>query len=129
MGRRALGLFAAAWFVLALQPCAAAMEQLSGCLHCPTPQVEQMAMHHDHNVVKDDCASLQAQCGEPGDINVDGRTGKLKVKDVVELPVAITAHAAEFAGDVATSTLCVPDPPHLKGNPQPLYLLNCVYLD
>ncbi len=124
-------MFAAVWVVLALQPCAAALEKVTGCVHCPTQQVEQMAMHHDHDVIEDkaDCASLPAQCGEPGDISFDGRTGQLKVKDIVELPVAIAATTDVFVSDVAASTICATDPPNLQGNPRPLYILNCVYLD
>lgn len=127
---RILGLFTAVWLNLALQPCAMALEQDHDCPHCPPAHEQEMAGHHGHGAAADEapCASMQAPCGDLEDVSLDGRGGQLKVKDVVEAPVAITGDLVEPFADICSYAYSSTDLPLLKGQSPPLHVLNCVYL-
>lgn len=129
-GYPALGLFAAVWLNLALQPCAMALEADHDCPHCPPAHEHEMAAHHNHGEAKAEapCASMQSQCGELDDASLDGRTGQLKVKDAFELPLAIVHDPAAPA--IAAAKRChqsTGPPPHAGSSP-PRHVLFCVYL-
>ena len=131
-GRRALGLFAAVWLNLALQPCAMAFEvgDDHDCPHCPPAQtLEHGGVHGgmDHELP---CADGLSDCAVADDLNLDGRSGPSKLKDAPsDAAVAIAPHELELlfrqpAG--ATRRSC-----HASmhaGAPPPLYILHCVYL-
>jgi len=87
-------------------------------------------MHHGHDAEADQapCASMQVQCGDLDEFNVDGRNGQLKIKDVVELPVAITSDVVDPVGTIYRHTYRSTNPPLLRGSSPPLHVLNCVYL-
>ena len=129
-GHPVLGLFAAVWLNLALQPCAMALEADHDCPHCPPAHEHDMAAHHGHASPKAEapCASMQAQCGELDDASFDTRSGQLKVKDSVELPLAI-AHDRITPVVTMTERCNFPTgPPQHAGLSPPLHLLNCVFL-
>jgi hypothetical protein len=130
LGQRALGLFAAVWLNLALQPCAMAMEGDHDCPHCPPAREHEMAGHHGHAVQaeKARCASLDSACGELDDASLDGRTGHIKLKQLGEVPVAITPRLAEFGAVPATTIRSSTGPPRCPGRFPPLHVLYCVYL-
>jgi len=129
-GHPVLGLFVAVWLNLALQPCAMALEVDHDCPHCPPAHEHEMASHHGHGGSKAEapCASMQSQCGELDDVSLDGRTGQLKVKDVIELPVAVTYDLPAPAVAVARQIRYSTGPPHNGGVSPPLNVLFCVYL-
>ena len=128
--RQVLGLFAAVWLNVALQPCAMALEADHDCPHCPPAHEHEMVAHHGHEMPKAEtpCASMQAQCGELDDVSFDGRSGQLKIKDTVELPVAILPDLAAPAVTVAERCHFPTGPPPHAGLSPPLHVLHCVYL-
>jgi len=131
-GRSALGLFAAVWLNLALQPCAMAYEVENDheCPHCPPAEMQG---HHDMHAGMDaeiPCADGMSDCGLDGDFSHDARGGQSKFKPGHgDTPVAIVA--AEIPTTVQ-SLARQRSPPrittaHLVAS-TPLYVLNCVYL-
>lgn len=129
-GHPVLGLFAAVWLNLALQPCAMALEADHDCPHCPPAHEHEMAAHHGHGDAQADepCASMQSQCGELDDASLDGRSGQLKLKDAVELPLAIAHDSIAPAVIVAERCNYSTGPPRHAGLSPPLNVLFCVYL-
>lgn len=129
--RRVLGLFAAVWLNLAIQPCAMALEQEHDCPHCPPAHEHEMAMHHGsaEAKAKPPCASMQAQCGELDDFSVDGRSGQLKAKDVVDLTAILSHEYTELADQSLWLARGSTDPPDDPFGSPPLHVLHCVYLD
>jgi len=107
-----------------------ALERDHDCPHCPPAQEHEMAMHHGHDAAADQapCASLQVQCGDLDEFSVDGRNGQLKIKDVVELPVAIASDIVDPVSASYRHTYRSTDPPFLAGASPPLRVLYCVYL-
>lgn len=134
--RRVLGMFVVVWLNLALQPCAMAMggDDDHDCPHCPPAHTQQHDGHEmspdamtDHDMP---CASGVADCTATVAINVDGRTGHLKLKDVpTDQPDAIVPFAAPIA-DAAPNLIGFFDPPeaHPPDSSPSLNVLYCVYL-
>ena len=129
-GRPVLGLFVAVWLNLALQPCAMSLEADHDCPHCPPAHEHEMPAHHGHESSKAEasCASMQAQCGEPDDVSFDGRSGQLKVKDTVELPIVIAHDPSAPVMMIAKRCHFPTGPPRHRGLSPPLHVLHCVYL-
>jgi len=129
-GRKVLGLFAAVWLNLALQPCTMAMEAGQDCPHCPPQHEQHMAGHHGHDTgkIKAPCDSLDADCGDPDNVSLDARGGQLKLKYVADMPVAIPTALQAF--DPVTARAAVPHtgPPGWSTRTTPLHVLHCVYL-
>jgi len=123
-GRRALGLFAAVWLNLALQPCAMAY-----ALDSPAQMPGHSGMHAsmDHEMP---CADVMTDCAIVDDINHDGRSAEFKLKDApVDVVIAIAPHELSRSfGQVASDR----SPPRYAsvhaGAPPPLNILYCVYL-
>jgi hypothetical protein len=72
---------------------------------------------------------MQSQCCDLDEVNVDARSGKLKVKDAfddtsaaVATPLAVSPVAYQAIADDT-------HPPDPGGSSTPLYILYCVYLD
>jgi hypothetical protein len=124
----ALGLFAAVWFSLAVQPCAMALEADHDCPHCPPSHDQEMAMHHGHHEAEPPCASLQAPCGDIDDASLDGRVGKLKAKHSADVPVLITPDIADVTARLYRQIYPPTGPPGPYGNGPALNVLYCVYL-
>lgn len=131
-GRSALGLFAAVWLNLALQPCAMAYEVENDheCPHCPPTEMQG---HHDVHAGMDaemPCADGLSDCGLDSDFSHDARGGQSKLKTGhSDTPVAIIA--AEIPAPIQ-SLARQRSPPrittaHLGASP-PLHVLYCVYL-
>ena len=129
-GHPVLGLFAAVWLNLALQPCAMAMEADHDCPHCPPAHEHEMSAHHGHGEPKAEaaCATMEAPCGELDDVSFDGRTGQLKVKDAVELPVAIVHDPAAATVTIAETCNYATGPPIYADGSPPRHILFCVFL-
>ena len=66
--------------------------------------------------------------GEIDDVSFDGRSGQLKVKDTVELPVAIAPDPAAPTLTAAKRSNYATGPPSIAGVSPPLHVLHCVYL-
>ena len=130
--RRALGLFVAVWLNLALQPCAMAMESMQDgdCAHCPPAQMHEHDDMHKSMGQEMPCADAAADCSFSEDLNYDGRSGQLKLKDAqFDAPVAIAAR--EFALSYGISVDFQSRPRYSTvhaGAPPPLNVLHCVYL-
>ena len=62
------------------------------------------------------------------DVSFDGRSGQLKAKDTVELPVAIVHDPATRAVITAERRNFPTGPPRHAGLSPPLHVLHCVYL-
>lgn len=71
---------------------------------------------------------MQAQCGELDDVSFDGRSGQLKVKDTVELPLLIVHDPAAPAVIMDDRCNLPTGPPRHAGLSPPLHVLHCVYL-
>ena len=135
--RRVLGTFVVVCLNLALQPCAMAFGGgEDDCVHCPPAMTEEGAAHSMHHADDSDststnCATGMSQCMVGDDINVDSRTSTIKVKDVPADSVLAIAPAmpvpalAEYSPLLAQ--LCIRS--YLPGEPPPLNVLYCVYLD
>ena len=130
LGQRALGLFAAVWLNLALQPCAMAMAADHDCPHCPPQHEHEMAGHHGHAVQADKapCASMDSACGGLDDASLDGRGGQLKLKDFGDLQVVIVPAFDDWAAVAETTSPVSTGPPDWPGGAPPVHVLNCVYL-
>lgn len=133
---RFLGLFAALWVGLALQPCAVAAVAEHDCPHCP-PQAEEAAVpqksHCDpvaraEPVESPQCDAMQADCCdlEQGTLNVrvdnpdgDGENAAFPASEPAPYP---------DPGRCANPGLET-GPPEPCGAPVPLHVLKCVYLD
>lgn len=131
-GRSALGLFAAVWLNLALQPCAMAYEVENDheCPHCPP---SEMQGHHDMHAGMGDempCADELSDCSLDPDFSHDARGGQSKFKSShSDTPVAIVA--TEIPAPVQ-SLARQRSPPRITtahlGASTPLHVLYCVYL-
>jgi len=130
--RRALGLFVAVWLNLALQPCAMALESMQGkdCAHCPTAQMQKHGGMHENMGDDMPCADAATDCSFSEDLNHDGRSGQLKLKDAqFDAPVAITHR--EFDSFNGSPANFQPRPRYAivhAAAPPPLNVLHCVYL-
>ena len=130
--RRALGLFAAVWLNLALQPCAMAYEvDDHDCPHCPPAETHAHSGSHEGMSQAMPCADGIADCTIDAEWSHDARGTKSKLKDAPsELPVAIVPVYL-----ATTSAYAEPAPPPRRdrllraGAPPPLHVLHCVYLD
>jgi hypothetical protein len=132
--RRVIGLFAAAWASLALQPCAIAAPSEHDCPHCPEETVvAEAAAHHHHG---DDraaaadagtpCAAAQADCCELDEGIVNLRTATIDLDDeppawLASPPLPGTVVRADRKPANATG----PPPP---ARSVPIHVVNCVYL-
>jgi len=132
-GRSALGLFAAVWLNLALQPCAMAnvAQDDHDCPNCPTAE---MQAHHDMHAGVDaqmPCADGLADCSLDGDFSHDARGAQSKLKaGESDTPVAIVA--TEMAAPVQPPARERSTPRITTAHPgasTPLHVLYCVYLD
>jgi hypothetical protein len=131
-GRRALGLFAAVWLNLALQPCAMAFEvhEDSDCPNCPPMQMQEHAGMHgdmDHEIP---CADSLDDCFVDEDLNHDGRGGQIKLKDLSnDIPLVIADFESLIQFQHPDDTVSPPRYASLhSGAPPPLHVLYCVYL-
>ena len=116
---------------MAVLPCAMALESDDhDCSHCPPADQQQMAGHDDHIAARAElpCATTVSQCGDVDEAGVDTRSGKLKVKDSVDVEFFALPAIAELptwhSGQVATAAV----PPDIHGGSPPLHVLYCVYL-
>jgi len=89
-----------------------------------------MATHQGHDAMADSasCASTHAQCCDPDSVNLDGRSGQLKIKSFVELPVVIASDLADPVCVVNRYAHGLTEPPPLADELPPLHVLYCVYL-
>jgi len=131
-GRRALGLFAAVWLNLALQPCAMAFaaEDHNDCLHCPPVQsLEHDGVHGDmgHDIP---CADGLSDCALVDALSHDGRSGKIKLNDTpVDTLLAIAPHELAVPFRQPANTTLHPRYTSVHaGAAPPLHVLHCVYL-
>lgn len=132
---RALGLFAAVWLNLALQPCAMALEKpaTGDCPHCPPAAVEAHAHGgmHESTGQKAPCAERLGDCTLIEALNQDGRPGKLDLdKPAPDLPIAITRDDPVI--QLPRQASCAASPEYryrVAGSAPPLHVLYCVYLD
>jgi len=130
--RRALGLFVAVWLNLALQPCAMALESMQDkdCAHCPTAQMHEHGGMHESMGDEMPCADAATDCSFSEDLNHDGRSGELKLKDAqFDAPVAIAPR--EFTSFNRSPVNFRPRPRYASVHsaaPPPLNVLYCVYL-
>ena len=136
--RRVLGTFVVVCLNLALQPCAMAFGGAGehDCMHCPPALAEEGAAHSMHraddsNGSSAPCATGMSQCVVGDEINIDSRTPTVKVKDVPSDTLLAIAPAnavltpAEYSASLPVSFVR----PYLPGDPPPLNVLYCVYLD
>lgn len=131
-GRRALGLFAAVWLNLALQPCAMAYEvDDHDCPHCPPAGTHDHGGQHDGMGQEMPCADGAADCAIDPDWSHDARGAKSKLKDaptdspVAVIPLELAATPVHDCGAQPRSRYS-----SLRaGAPPPLHVLYCVYLD
>lgn len=125
-GRRALGLFVLVWMNLALQPCAMAYESDD---QAPMQMQGHGGMHHDMDE-QVPCADGLSDCSIASDLNHDGRTGKIQLKDLCnDIPLAIAGCESQLRFRQPDNAL-IPARYALlhSGAPPPLYVLHCVYL-
>lgn len=134
--RRTLGMFVLVWLNLALQPCAMAMggDDDHDCPHCPVSHTQR---HDGHEMSSDamtdhdmPCATGAADCTAFDEVNVDARTGQLKLKDApTDQPVAIARFEGFFADASPNHTRVVRQPEaHPPDSSPALNVLYCVYL-
>ncbi len=136
--RRVLGLFVVVCLNMALQPCAMAFGGgvESDCVHCPPALTEEGASHRMHPADDADgrtasCDMSMSQCAVGNDVNIDSRTSTIKIKDApADTPLAIAPAIAvpeltEYSASLPQ--LCIRS--YLPGDPPPLNVLYCVYLD
>ena len=123
---------------MALQPCAMAFggASESDCLHCPPAHADVDSSHAAHHSDDSDSGSSQndmcaSQCAFVDDFNHDGRILKVKVKDAPgDVLLAIAPGIAEVS--LAATSPAIPCNnlrSWLPGDPPPLNVLYCVYLD
>ena len=129
-GRSALGLFAAVWLNLALQPCAMAFETPQGpvCPHCPPAHEQAMPAHHSHDTAGMHCMSLHAGCSDLGGVSVDHRGDLPKIKQPGELPALIMG---DYPEPRIEAVRYLPQPVNPRDGPAtapPRNVLFCVYL-
>jgi len=129
--RRALGLFAAVWLNLAVQPCAMAYESDDhDCPHCPPAQTHEHGDMHGGMDQKMPCADGAADCTIEEDWSHDARGAKSKLKDVpAEIPVAIAPQELNVQLYRPAGTAGPPGCSLAQaGASPPLHVLYCVYL-
>lgn len=129
-GRSALGLFAAVWLNLVLQPCAMAFETPRGpvCPNCPPAHEQTMPAHHSHAAAGMHCATLHVGCGGLGGVSVDNRGDLPKIKQPGELPALIIG---DFPEPRIEAVRYLPQPVNPRDGPAtapPRNVLFCVYL-
>lgn len=126
-GRRALALFAAALLNLALQPCAMAYAMDA------EPQPMQMHEHggaHGNMDMQMPCADGVADCSIDDDLNHDGRSGQIKLKDLShDIPLVIADFESPLRFQHPSDATTQPRYASVhSGAPPPLYVLHCIYL-
>lgn len=139
--RGILAIFAVAWLNLLIQPCAMALGTLEDhdCPHCPPSHAESQpdhSMHSGHMAGADTaaaempCATVATDCGEPDQLNFDGRSAKLQLNDppndtaVAVAPTTLPdakLRPAAYPGWHGTRS-----PPPIES--VPLNVIYCVYL-
>ncbi len=133
---RLLGLFAAIWAGLVLQPCAIAAVAESDCPHCPPENEAAVVAVESHcnpaaEAMPDElpnCDSVQAECCDLDEGIVNVRVDTTGVDDDTPgLPTSVPASQprlgpCEDPGNAA-------GPPEPSGGSVPLHVLYCVYLD
>lgn len=132
-GRSALGLFAAVWLNLALQPCAMAYEVENDheCPHCPPTEMQGHHDMHDGMDAGMPCADGLSDCSLDPDFSHDGRGGQTQLKDVksdgpaIAVPMDLVAPFDTVARERSPPRFETVHP----GSPPPLHVLYCVYLD
>jgi len=129
--RRCFGVLVVMWLNMAILPCAAASVSDHTCPHCPPAEQAELAAHHGQHKASTEppCASMQSQCCDLDEVNVDARSGKLKVKDAFDdtlAPVAMPLAVLPVVDHAIVDDVHPPDP---GGSSTPLYILYCVYLD
>jgi hypothetical protein len=132
--RKVIGLFAAAWVSLALQPCAMAAPAEHDCPHCPEETgASETAAHHHHGADQAaaadagaSCTAAQADCCELDEGIVNLRTATIDLDDE---PPALLADAPPpgslVRADREPGKATGPPPP---AESVPIHVRNCVYL-
>lgn len=121
-------------FNLAVEPCAAS-DADHDCPHCPPVEHHEMAAHHghhgsrDHGEAENPCASMQPECCDLDEANVNARPSQAKVKDQGEQPVAVIAAAPWLDTIKFEFPVFTTGPPVPAAASPPIHLLNCVFLD
>ena len=132
--RRVIGLFAAAWVSLALQPCAMAAPTEHDCPHCPEETgVNEGAAHHHHGADQAaaadagaSCAAAQADCCELDEGIVNLRTATIDLDDEPSALLAEGPLPGSFVrADREPGKATGPPPP---AESVPIHVRNCVYL-
>lgn len=120
---------------LAIEPCAAVSDADHDCPHCPPAEHHEMAAHHGHHGEQEDskatnpCASMQSDCCELDEVNLNARASQLKAKDAVEQPAAISVGAPWLEAPEFEIPVYTTGPPVPVAASPPIHLLNCVFLD
>jgi len=132
---RVLGLLAAVWMGLALQPCAVADEVEQDCPHCPTEVVVELAPADDHcgskakdtQTVSVSCVSVQSDCTdtEEGIFNARVESENLD-DDSPDLPLCMAS--THLSQRTCERTASLTGPPDSTGGSVPLFVLKCAYL-
>ncbi len=136
--RRVLGMFVVVCLNMVMQPCVMAFGGGGehDCVHCPPALTEEGSSQSMHPADDSDsssaaCDTGMSQCAAGDDVNIDSRTSTVKVKDApADTPLAIAPTIAvpeltEYSASLPHS--CIRS--YLPGNPPPLNVLYCVYLD
>ena len=139
--RSVLGVFVVVLLNLVVQPCAMALGSAEehDCPHCPPEHTSEHMGHemrghdmasHDKAQATKPCATDATNCSLAEELNYDGRTVKLELKDSPsDSPIAMYPAVANVLAQrpVATtgwhSSRSPPPTPSI-----PLNVLNCVYL-
>lgn len=113
------------------QPCATIAQEIADehdCPHCP-PEHHAMEHHgHAHADAVPSCVSLDSECGQLDEFNIDGRSGKLEPLDGGESPALVGHDNPQLAcNSFALAPRATGPPFHAAASP-PLHLLNCVFL-
>ena len=129
--RRNFGVLVVIWLNMAILPCAAASLVEHACPHCPPVEHAEMAAHHGQHQANTEltCASMQSQCCDLDEANVDVRSGKLKVKYVFDDTAMIVAAPLTVSPVAERALVHDIHPQNPRGSSTPLYILYCVYLD
>lgn len=117
------------WLNMAILPCAAASVMDHTCPDCPPAEQAELAAHHGQHKASTEatCASMQSQCCDLDEVNVDARSGKIKdAFDDTFAPVATPLAVSPVADQAISDDTHPPDP---GGSSTALFFLYCAYLD
>jgi len=132
--RNVLGVIAALWVGLGIQPCAVAAVSDHGCPHCP-PALEQDAARPNVHCAseipqfEESCVSAQAECCDIDEGTVDVRSGQQDLDDYDESLPFLPTSASEWSTHPDDQSDGAADPPEYSGGSVSLHVLYCVYLN